>query len=621
MILKLALKNLWTNKRNYSLYFLTASISIIIFFSYTLIQRQNAYLLLKTNIALGLSGINQFFSIFEIVMLFLLTFLLVYAWIKLFNFRKKELGIYLSIGISKLQIAKLLFYEILFLYLIVSIFGLFIGYLVSNTLFKHILDELFIYDKLFYKFKLEYILRPLKNYGIISLAVFISTCIYIFKLNAIEIIKEKKLIDLKAKNPYLNFLIFIISIGMSAYAYHMLFSLDLIKLPSKFLLIFWLNAFSVLLFIFSFFKLIHFFTLKFKTFCFKSYNIFFLKQLYEKFNSSIISLTLITFCIILSTILLCFGLTINRIISNTLKTEYPFAVSIETLDTSELKLNKHNLVSKIFKLESYKDKDNNFIVFSLSNYNDIAKELGFKQEKLNANEILLISNNQRDFSNYKEKLNNNIALTVNNYDFYIKKFITNRNISNINYHNIIIINNDKINGFTFNSFIYNLDIKLNNIKEFIDANKNLNLIYNDLSEDIKSIRLNLSIILYYLGIIFMLSGVNAINTQQITSYINNFKSYNSIYKLGLDKNKMSMMLFKESLFFAIMPLIISIFHCVVLARFFLNINSSTPFLYSSTHFINSIFNTAAIVLVFYSIYFVLSYFIIRKLIVYNKNNF
>ena len=114
LVFKLALKNMKKSIKDYSIYFLTLVLGVAIFYMFNSLDSQQAMLEVsrstKDIIKLMIS-ILGYVSVFVAVVLGLL---IVYANNFLINRRKKEFGIYMTLGMGKRQISKIILLETIF---------------------------------------------------------------------------------------------------------------------------------------------------------------------------------------------------------------------------------------------------------------------------------------------------------------------------------------------------------------------------------------------------------------------------------------------------------------------------------------------------------------------------
>ena len=134
MYSKIALSNVKKSIRDYTIYFLTLTFGICLFYMFNSVQAQQAVLKLNASqksmmhlMSVIINGISVFVAI-------ILGFLIVYANQFLMKRRHKEMGIYLLLGMEKRQVSKILLIETLLIGVLALIAGLVSGVFLSQGL-------------------------------------------------------------------------------------------------------------------------------------------------------------------------------------------------------------------------------------------------------------------------------------------------------------------------------------------------------------------------------------------------------------------------------------------------------------------------------------------------------
>ena len=132
MYAKIALGNVRKSIRDFSVYFLTLAIGVALFYAFNSITQQTVVLNLSDDsraIVQLLAGVITGVSVFLAIVL---GFLVVYANRFLIHRRKKEFGIYLTLGMNRFSVAKILLYETIFVGMFSLGMGLLIGIFLSQ---------------------------------------------------------------------------------------------------------------------------------------------------------------------------------------------------------------------------------------------------------------------------------------------------------------------------------------------------------------------------------------------------------------------------------------------------------------------------------------------------------
>ena len=132
MLFKLSIKNMKKSFKDYAIYFLTLVLGVAIFYMFNSLDSQEAMLQVSNStrdIIKLMVNMLGYVSVFVAVVLGLL---IVYANNFLINRRKKEFGIYMTLGMGKRQISKIIILETIFVGIISLIVGLVIGIFASQ---------------------------------------------------------------------------------------------------------------------------------------------------------------------------------------------------------------------------------------------------------------------------------------------------------------------------------------------------------------------------------------------------------------------------------------------------------------------------------------------------------
>lgn len=129
MLFKLSFNNMKKSIKDYSIYFLTLVLGVSIFYMFNSLDSQQAMLQVSQSqreiIKLMITMLG-FVSVFVAIVLGLL---IVYANNFLINRRKKEFGIYMTLGMGRRQISKIILMETIFVGVISLVVGLAIRYI------------------------------------------------------------------------------------------------------------------------------------------------------------------------------------------------------------------------------------------------------------------------------------------------------------------------------------------------------------------------------------------------------------------------------------------------------------------------------------------------------------
>ena len=127
MLFKLSARNIRKSMQNYLIYFATLILGVAIFYVFNALGSQTVMLKVSSNTEEIIGLMNEAMSVVSVFVSVVLGFLVVYASTFLMKRRKKEFGIYLTLGMGKTQVAKILVIETLLIGVISLVIGLLLG--------------------------------------------------------------------------------------------------------------------------------------------------------------------------------------------------------------------------------------------------------------------------------------------------------------------------------------------------------------------------------------------------------------------------------------------------------------------------------------------------------------
>ena len=127
MYFKLSIQNIKKSFKDYGIYFLTLMLGVAIFYMFNSLDSQQAMVSESTKKMIGL--MIDMLGMVSVFVSIILGLLIVYANKFLINRRKKEFGIYMTLGMGKRQISKIIIFETIFIGIISLVVGIAIRYI------------------------------------------------------------------------------------------------------------------------------------------------------------------------------------------------------------------------------------------------------------------------------------------------------------------------------------------------------------------------------------------------------------------------------------------------------------------------------------------------------------
>ena len=221
MLFKLSIKNMKKSFKDYAIYFLTLVLGVAIFYMFNSLDSQEAMLQVSNStreiIKLMVSMLG-YVSIFVAVVLGLL---IVYANNFLINRRKKEFGIYMTLGMGKRQISKIIILETIFVGIISLIVGLIIGIFAAQFM-SALVAKMFEADMSNFQFVFSKTacIKTCVYFAVMYIAVMFFNTMTVSRYKLINLLNAtKKNEKVKIKNPVISVIVFIGASCLLGYAY------------------------------------------------------------------------------------------------------------------------------------------------------------------------------------------------------------------------------------------------------------------------------------------------------------------------------------------------------------------------------------------------------------------
>ncbi|PFB88459.1 ABC transporter [Bacillus thuringiensis] len=611
MYSKIAIGNVKKSFKDYAIYFLTLTLAVCIFYSFNSIESQKALVEINAadrkyvpTVMNAISDVSVFVSV-------ILGGLILYANNFLIKKRKKELGIYMTLGMGRRNISRILVTETFLVGIISLVSGLIIGIGVSQGLSTFAL-KLFDLPINKYKFAISTgaIGKSVLYFGIMFLLVMLFNVYVVSKYKIIDLLTAgKKNEDVKFRNPLIYVIIFIMCVASLGYAYVTVLKIGLNYNNPMLMVSIILGILGTLLFFFSLSGFILYIVKKNKKVYFKGLNIFIIKQINSKVNTNFISMSVICLMLCLTMVVLSTGISFNRIMDERTKETTPFDASIklENKDESytiEDVLNKANFkISNNEKYVSYnvyptgmevvdlvpevrKDyKKSGMDFIKVSDYNKILNLKGEKEITLNNNEVLLLSNDKRLLNSINERLKNSNKVNIKEKEYLVKynKIIQESLYTSDTqpYFFTIVINDEFVSGYKITESVLNVNYLDGNREEYNKKYDNvargfynengpkLNIIHisgiskDEVRAESKGLKTIILFIGIYIGIVFLITSMAVLALQQLSEASDSIDRYKSLKRIGSNVTMIDKTIFIQTFVYFSLPVILALIHSVV----------------------------------------------------------
>lgn len=222
---KLIFKNVHKNLRDYLIYFLTLMISVSLFYAFNSISDQPAFSEMGMTRTLLYDQLGILLSALSVLIAIVLAFLIIYANQFLLKRRKKELGIYMMLGMKKGRISRIFAGETFCVGVIALVVGLILGFILSQGI-SMIALKLFAIE--LDKYQLVFSMGAFRQTAICFALIFFLVMLFnVWSVSSVQLIDlltaNRKNERLKSENrvlPALMFLLSILCIGIAGVLFY-----------------------------------------------------------------------------------------------------------------------------------------------------------------------------------------------------------------------------------------------------------------------------------------------------------------------------------------------------------------------------------------------------------------
>ncbi|HAT4364236.1 TPA: ABC transporter permease [Clostridium perfringens] len=664
MYFKLAFKNIKKSYKNYVIYFLTLIFGICIFYTFNSIESQSVMMELNEQKQSAFMMAEQLIGYFSVFIAFVLGFLIVYANNYLIKRRKKEFGIYMTLGMENGSLSKMIFLETLFIGAISLGIGVILGIMLSQALsvltaymFQVDLTKFqFVFSPLGFK-------RTVLCFSIIYLVVLIFNFISVRKIKLIDLLTASKRNEKPTiKNLWVSVILFLVSVGILGIAYYKVIhdgiafaSFNALGLPIL------LGCIGTFIFFYSltgfFLKVIQ----GNKKFYLRDLNMFVMKQISSKINTTFVSLSFICLMLFLAICTFSGGLGINRAINADLKDLTKFDVTFwsnsgenienllkeKNIDISNIAKEDSNMVmyDSGVKYSNFLSKegmtamknyfpvanDNDILVIGENGYNNTLKLLGKEPVNLKENQYLAVGNIDEMKKWVNESLENGnmdqMKKLVNKSSEEGKKINisgktlepANKKYENINLYNftmkgdilIFVVKDSLLEGLKPVSSRFNMMLKdnsntkeeLENVRDQLVKSQVYSITKKEIYDNAAGLGATMAYLGIYLGLIFIITSAVVLAIQQLTESTDNVERYRLLKEIGVDQKMINKAIFTQVGVYFMLPLSLAIVHSIV----GLKISSTIVGVFGNTSIMPNIIITSIIFVIIYGGYFLATY--------------
>lgn len=309
MITKLAIANVRRSYKDFAIFFITLVMGVAVYYAFNSITAQQTVLQLSEAqgqmielLGMLIDGVSVFIAV-------ILAFLVVYANRFLVKRRNKEFAIYLLLGMPKTTLLKMSFIESLLVGVVSVVAGLALGLALSQVLL-FFTSLLFVAEMPGFTFLVAYdqLIKTMIVFVVVFALALLVNAGYVMKAKLIDLLLDnRKNDDFKLRNIPLSFVLFLVSCGLIGGAYSLLVENGLMPSPQFGLSTLLVCAGSLLFFYSLAGFLLRIFQL-IKPLYYRGLNMFVLRQIASRMNSSFVSMAVICMTLFLALTSVCGGI-------------------------------------------------------------------------------------------------------------------------------------------------------------------------------------------------------------------------------------------------------------------------------------------------------------------------
>ena len=663
----MSVKNIRRSFKDYTIYFFTLILGVAVFYVFNALGSQTVMLKLSNTMYEILELMNRILSGVSVFVSCILGALILYASRFLIKRRKKEFGIYLTLGMSKYKISRILFMETLLIGLLSLAVGLAAGVLVSQCM-SVVVANLFDADMTRFRFVFSgaACLKTCGYFAIMYVLVMIFNSFNISRCRLVELIQaDRKNERVKMKNPWVCTVVFLVAAALLGTAYWMVTAgvfdmnvADHIYVPVVMgcigtFLVFW-SLSGLLLRIFTGIRRVYY----------RGVNSFVLRQFANKINTTVVSITVICLMLFMTISVFSGALSMKKSLSTNLENCAPvdvnlvkpaegksiqkvmeeggFSLKKELADMAEYTIYQNDMEEKDFYGDSLQEVEkayphvgfgNKVRFMTIGDYNRIARLYGKDTYELKKDQYMVIADYKQMVLVRNIPLGRGQSLEINGKK-YIPKYrecqegFVELAAQQLNGGIVLVpdgaVTKDQSSvwGISGNYKAADREGKqeqekrltkvikkeqkdAKDTKDWVSVNTRL-----DIAQSSVGLGALVTFVALYLGIIFLISSAAILALKELSESADNRQRYDMLRKIGVDEKDIHKALFKQIGIYFAFPLLLAVIHSIVGIRF-IHILLETM---GVSFMLASVGMTAVLLIVVYGGYFILTYLCSRSMI-------
>ena len=670
MLFKLAVRNIRRSVKDYAIYFVTLLVAITVFYAFNSVSDQQVmHEIAESNKTNMVEFTNFMMGIFSTVVALVLGFLVIYANQLLIRRRKREFGMYFTLGMKPGQVSRIILYETVLVGLVSLVIGLALGVLVSQLL-SFATAGLFGIPMPDYQFSfsMNAFIMTLICVAAIYVVVAIFNVFSIRRCKLIDLINaESKNQKVAIRNPRLCLALFIASLVMLGIGYWQLQINGMVFVgDDHFTIATVLMLVGTLLLFFSLAGFIVATITRMCGFYLKKLRPFTTRQIASKVNTSFASVWVVCILLFFAITTFATGMALADAFTSEVEDANPYDASVITAQSyaeSEAGGNKYSdvkqteqylrqhmtgwndLVADSAQIDSYalpdltygeimavtnvelgeeysSIKSQNVGVIGLSQFNDALALQGKPAVTMGENEYLVANNMAAAQPIADAMVGQDVMLETPWGDLVPLDEVSDAQLNDFSVLStgcILVVPDQVIASLPESAFqgsFLNLMFRpdSNASEVFSDRLEDsgvqgvTNVIVRDLMiGQMSGMRVVITYLALYIGLVLLIAVAAVLAIQLLSLTIDSLSRYRTLSRLGCDTRMLSRSLFAQVVLYFVLPLIVAVCH----SAWTINLMADSLFDVLGFNILPSILMAAAFVIVIYGGYMLITYFASR----------
>jgi putative ABC transport system permease protein len=678
MFFRLSFRNVRKSFSDYTLYFLTLTFAVCIFYVFNSIEAQRAMLTVSSSMSKSIQTIVKLMNGVSVFVSFILGFLIVYANNFLIRRRKREFGIYMTLGMQKSKISRILMTETL----IIGVFslgaGLLAGFFLSQG-FSVITASLFDVNMAGFKFifSVSALWKTVIYFGIMFIVAIVINAVILSKYKLLDLINASRQNEKqRVRKTGVTVLLTVLAIACIGAAYGMVLKFGITEFDYKIIIEMSLGAAGTFLLFAALSGILPGLVKANERFYFKGLNMFTARQLSSRITTAFVSMSFICLMLFCTICIFSTGLGATSVLNRGYQDAAPVDITV-TFSGSPVDIRtalaehgidvgsyadgavEYNLYIKdsftpplgdIFKSiidEIPEDKRGELdkgaflrpmYFTTLSEYNSVMAYMNKPGLSLKANEAALLTQYawvDADYQEFLDKYINEVkTISLGSVSYAVYPELVATGIANGNNSLLTLILPDEA---AINATVFERALIFNCKGDSVAVQERFMSVFGEKQGDILKeagsgslgavsrsqmqaqeggSKAIISFMGIYVGIVFLMASAAVLALQQVSEAADNRQRYAILRKIGAGDRLLGRTIFRQVAVYFAIPLIVACIHSVIGIK----VANDAVRLMGSLNAVSNIIITAVLILLVYGAYFLATFFGSKKIILRNDRN-